>query len=156
MLACRACRVPMAASEGCAVCNSMRANLVAVDEDEAERPSLSDVSHEVIANLRRLNKRAGDLLKDPTKPKLFVEGAKLAIAAGNTAAKVIESARKLQTDGMSSIRNMSFIERAQLFVDWYLSLPPTYRMKVREAQDKHEGQLSRALPEKSDATATII
>lgn len=139
----------MSASGGCAVCADFKRNLVAVDEDETEVPSLSHVSNEVIAGLRTLIKRGKDLMLDPAKPKLFNEGARLMIAAGNTAAKVIDSARKLQSDGMAVIQAMGFIEKAQLFIEWYMSLPPAYRDKVRAGQAKVETDSSRAIPEKT-------
>lgn len=145
-LSCRACRTRLDAQGGCAICSEWKKQFVASDEDEAERPSLTDVSHEVIANLRQLNKRAKDLIADPKKPKAFFEGAKLAIAAGNTAAKVLESARKLQTDGLAAIQNMSFIERAELFIAWYAALPPSYRDKVRAGQDQMEKRAAQQLP----------
>ena len=145
-LSCRACRVRIDAQGGCALCEPIKANLVASDETEDERPSLSDVSHEIVANLRLLTRRARVLLEDPLKPKLFMEGSRLAIAAGNTAAKVLESARKLQTDGLVAIQNMSFIERAELFIGWYAALPPSYRVKVRLGQDKMEAEAARQLP----------
>ena len=146
-LSCRACRTRIEALGGCAICSELKAQLVASDEDESERPSLTDVSHEVIANLRQLNRRAKDLIADPSKPKTFAEGARLAVATGNTVAKVLESARKLQTDGLAAIQNMSFIERAELFIAWYAALPPGYREKVRAGQDKMEAQAARRLPE---------
>jgi hypothetical protein len=146
MLACRTCRVPVAALGGCALCKDFKSQLIDTDEDTEENPSLSDVSNEVIRSLRVLTKRGKELTCDPTKIKAFNEGARLIIAAGNTTAKVLESARKLQTDGLSAIRSMNFLDRAELFISWYMSLPPSYRAKVRLGQDDAESSAAKALP----------
>lgn len=146
MLACRTCRVPIAALGGCALCKDFKSQLIDTEEDAEENPSLSDVSNEVIRSLRVLTKRGKELTADPAKLKLFNEGARLIIAAGNTTAKVLESARKLQTDGLSAIRSMNFLDRAELFISWYMSLPPPYRQKVRLGQEEAEFNGAKALP----------
>ena len=146
MLACRACRVPISAQGGCALCKDFKSQLVDTDEDADENPALSDVGYETIRALRTILKRGAKLVEDPTKVKLFNEGARLVVAASNTLAKILESARKLQTDGLSAIRNMNFIERAELFIQWYMSLPPSYRQKLRLTMDEHEAGNAKALP----------
>lgn len=146
MLACRLCRVPIQSLDGCAVCRDFKTNLIAVDEDQDEKPSLSEVSHEVIANLRAISRKAKQYLGNA---ETFDKGAGLAMKAGNTASKVLEAARKLQTDGVEAIKNMSFLERAELFIGWYAALPPPYRVKVRLGQDQLESKNNLALPEQS-------
>ncbi len=153
MLACRACRVPISAQGGCASCKDFKAQLITTDEDTEENPALSDVSYEVIGALRTILKRGRELAADPKKPKLFNEGARLIVAAGNTLAKTLEAARKLQTDGLSAIRNMNFVERAELFIGWYMALPPSYRFKLRTQMDEQEGQTAKALPARAELPA---
>jgi hypothetical protein len=147
MLACRLCRVEMSAPTGCAVCEPVRRNLVVVGETEEDRPSLSGVASAVVELLRgQLENLRLDLKKDPNHktaaPKL--------LAVANTVAKVIGETRKLQDDGKKAIENMSFTERAELFITWYAALPPAYRTNVREQMADHEVRVSAPIPEKME------
>lgn len=140
MLACRNCRISLDAQTGCAICDPVRKHLVVVGEDEIERPSLSGTGHEVVAALRGQLKEVRERLRiDPTDVR--AEGRLLAI--GNTAAKVLESVRKLQADGVSAVENMSFSERAELFVSWIQELAPAYRAALRDKWDAWERELSK-------------
>lgn len=142
MFACRLCRQKLSSNEGCGICLDFKTrNLVAVDEDDAESPALADVSRETVNALRAQIRRIAKILKDD--PDHDVGTGRL-IAAANTVAKVIESARKLQVDGVTAIQNMSFKERAQLFIDWWTALPPAYRDQVRKGMEAFE--LSNARP----------
>lgn len=140
MLACRACRKPLIAEQGCALCLDFKKQLVALDENDEEKPSLADVSSDVVNALRVIVRKGRELLRDEES---FDKGTVLTLKAGNTAAKVLEAARKLQTDGLAAIRNMAFVERAELFITWYAALPPVYRMKLRDQLTKHEGETNR-------------
>lgn len=149
MLACRTCRIPIASQEGCALCKDFKAHLISVDVDEDESPSLADVSSEVVSALRIIVKKGRQMLDKgmaDKNVKSFYAGTDMVIKAANTAAKVLESARKLQSDGLAAVRNMSFIERAELFVNWYIALPPPYRARVKLEQEKLEHQGNKALP----------
>lgn len=146
-LACRACRTPIAALGGCAVCADYKRNLVD-DEETQDRPSLHDVAHESIATLRVLIRKAKEDLK--STGKTFYRGADLAMKAGNVAAKVLDAARKMQADGVSVIRSMSFAEKAELFITWYLDLPPPYRAQLRDQMDKAEARAFKPLPPGDD------
>ncbi len=140
MLACRMCRVALTATVGCAVCDPWRANLVVVGEDEEDRPSLSGTAAEVVALLRGQVKQVkGELAKLPGS----TIAEKRALALGNTLAKVLESARKLQADGKAAVEAMSFQERKELFVTWYTDLAPQYRNAVREAFAAYEAEVSK-------------
>jgi hypothetical protein len=145
MFACRLCRTPLAALSGCAVCEPMRANLVALDEDEETRPTLSAVSSELVSALRKRLRYLRGVLDETPGDETAASGL---IAVGNTAAKMLESARKLQTDGLAAVESMSVVERAQLFVGWYAALPPPHRTRLRAEMDKHEASLTapRELP----------
>lgn len=143
MLACRMCRVLITATVGCAVCDPMRKNLVVVGEDEQDRPSLAGTAAEVVALLRRqVAQVKGELERVPTS----MTAEKRALALGNTLAKVLESARKLQADGAAAVAAMSFQERKELFVEWYTDLAPQYRNAVREAFAAYEAEVSKPLP----------
>lgn len=146
MLACRACRVPISAQGGCAICKDFKSQLVDTAEDSEENPALSDVSYETISALRSVLKRGKQLVADPTKVKLFNEGSRLIVAAANTLAKVLDTSRKLQADGLTAIQRMNFVERAELFIGWYMTLPPSYRLKLRQQMDGQETQVAKALP----------
>ena len=130
----------MTAEHGCALCEPLRALLVSTDEGEdADRPSLSVVSGETVAALRAQLKVIRATLRDtPEDPVSFGK----MIAVSNSVAKVIESARKLQADGLSAIENMSFLERADLFVSWYSELAPAYRNRLRDELTKFEALTS--------------
>lgn len=148
MLACRNCRVPLVAEAGCAICDPIRKHLVSIDETEDERPSLSDVGAEVVAELRYALRQAKVVHRDPeADPKLRLLATGAVLKIGNTAAKVLEAARKLQTDGLAAIRNMSFLERAELFITWYTGLVPPYRAAIRQKQEEFETRAAKALPE---------
>lgn len=143
MLACRACRRPLTAAEGCAICASVKANLVTTEEDSEEYPALSDVSSETVSALQAILKKHRLVLKDKKSDADQLAAAEAAIVrVANTLAKVLESARKLQTDGLAAVRNMAFQARATLFADWYQALPPLYRKKVRAGMEQFEGQVS--------------
>lgn len=150
MLACRACRRPLAAPEGCAICLTVKANLVTTEENAEEYPALSDVSSETVSALQVILKRHRTVLRNKESTEEQVELAETAVVrVSNTIAKMLESARKLQTDGIAVVRNMGFQARAALFADWYQFLPPLYRKKVRAGMEQFEEQVSTPVPELS-------
>lgn len=144
MYACRACRIPLSAEHGCAICESIRKHLVALDEDDGESPSLSTVSGEVVAGLRAALKTVRDTLRDA--PGDDKAAGKL-IAIANSVAKVVESGRKLQADGLAVLQNMSALERLEIFIGWYAELPPAYRTRLREQLEKFELEASAPVKE---------
>lgn len=139
MFACRLCRVPLSASEGCASCNPMRRNLVVVGETEDERPSLSGVSAETVAVLRAQVSHLRASLKDDPDDEA---AHKRFIATSNALAKIIGEARKLQDDGAAAVEAMSFQERAAMFIEWVTTLPPAYRRNLREQLDDFEAKIA--------------
>ena len=147
MLACRCCRLPLTAAEGCAVCLPIKPQLITTDEDEDTKPSLSDVGSEAVAGLRRLLRDSRALYADPRlEARERLAAGHLTIKVSNSLSKILEAARKLQTDGLSAIRNMSFLERAELFIGWYTALVPAYRANIRTQMDSFEATTNRALP----------
>lgn len=147
MLACRNCRVPITAETGCAICEPIKKHLVAVDEQEDERPGLAEVGASVVADLQYARGVASRVMRDTSADaQLRMEATARILKIGNTASKVLEAARKLQTDGISAIKAMSFVERARIYIEWYCDLPPPYRTQLRKKQDEFEDQTSRALP----------
>jgi len=147
-LACRACRVSLAASAGCAVCDPVRRHLVVTDEADEEEAGLAGTAREVVAALRAQLRTVRSAL---TADRNDERAEKRLIGLGNTAAKVLESARKLQQDGVGAVEAMAFTERAELFIGWLATLPPAYRASVRERWDRWELEVARpldlALPE---------
>ncbi len=155
MLACRACRRPLTAAEGCGICATVKANLVTTEENTEEYPALSDVGSETVAALHGVLKKHRAVLRDRVAEAEQLERAEAGVVrVANTLAKVLESSRKLQSDGLAAVRNMSFTDRATLFADWYQSLPPTYRDKVRNGMAQFEGTISKVVPELSAGDAT--
>jgi hypothetical protein len=144
-LACRSCRKPLLAKEGCGVCNDWRRNLVVLGETEEERPSLATVSNEAVnalrAQLRDYKTRLGAKgIKDEDIDRLHDRQRSVAGALS----KLLDAARKIQGDGLQAISRMSFKERAELFVEWYLTLPPVYREALNKELATAEARL--ALP----------
>lgn len=141
-LACRSCRKPLLAKEGCAVCNPIRKNLVVLGETEDERPSLASVSNEAVNALRAQLRSYKDRLlvrdiKDDVRDSLHEKQR----AVAGALSKLLDAARKIQGDGLQAINRMSFKERAELFVDWYMSLPAVYREALRKEIQVNETQL---------------
>lgn len=148
MLACRNCRIPLHAETGCSICLPVKKHLVQVEESEEEKPSLSEVGAAIVADLQYARRVAARIMRneDAENSDRLAATARI-LKIGNTAAKVLESARKLQTDGLQAVRNMSFIERAKLFVQWYVELAPPYRAQLRAKMDAFESNANRALEE---------
>lgn len=147
MLACRACHRPLNSTEGCAICTAMKANLVTTEENIEEYPALSDVSSETVAALQVILKKHRGTLKNTKADAEALELAEAAVVrVANTLAKVLESARKLQQDGIAAVRNMSFQDRNILFATWYQSLPPLYRKKVQDGMAQFELKAAEPLP----------
>ena len=142
MLACRNCRIAINAASGCAVCDPLRAQLVSTEESVDVLPSLAEVGSESISALRRQVREYAKFLKDNPLDEM---ANKNLVLMTNSVAKVLEAARKLQDDGIAAVRNMSFIERAKLFIAWFASLPPGYRTQVRESIEKYETDLAKPL-----------
>lgn len=147
MLACRACHRPLSSAESCAICGAMKANLVTTEENTEEYPALSDVSSETVAALQVILKKHRGTLKNTKADAEDLEAAEAAVVrVANTLAKVLESARKLQQDGIAAVRNMSFQDRNVLFATWYQSLPPLYRKKVQDGMAQYELKAAEPLP----------
>lgn len=133
------------------MCSEWKRHITVEDQDSDARPSLSDVAGDVVAELRYALRRARNVHRDDTAEAADrLRATALILKIGNTAAKVVESARKLQTDGLAAIRNMSFLERAELFIGWYTALPPSHRENLRAKQDAWEREQSKALPESTE------
>lgn len=147
-MACRACRRPLTAAEGCAICASVKANLVTTEENAEEFPALSDVSSEAVSALQAILKIHRATMKDRGADQVERRAAEGAIVrVTNTLSKVLESARKLQSDGLQAVRNMNFQDRATLFATWYQALPPLYRKKVRGGIEQFEGTVALPVPQ---------
>jgi hypothetical protein len=129
----------MSASTGCAVCNVTRQNLVVVGETEEERPSLAGTGNEALSALRRQILHHAEILS--TNPGNGKSESGL-IACTNSLSKLVGEVRKLQDDGKKTIDAMAFTERAELFVEWYMDLPPAYRTMLRDRMADHEVTIS--------------
>lgn len=141
-LACRACRRPLLGKDGCAVCSPWRKNLVVVGEAEEERPSLANVSAEAVRSLREQVRHYEAALKAAKTVDDQESYRALQRSVAGSLGKLLDAARKIQTDGLAAIERMSFAERAKLFVEWFMSLPTIYRERVKAEMEKHEGALS--------------
>jgi hypothetical protein len=146
-LACRACRKALLSKEGCAVCNPIRRNLIVLGETDEERPSLATVSAEAVNSLRAQIREYREMLKDALDPdhRAKIHDKQRATAAA--LAKLLDAARKIQTDGVAAVERMSFSERGALFVEWFCSLPAAYREKMQKEIAALEAQY--ALPAES-------
>lgn len=140
MLACRLCKVPINAAEGCAVCNPVRQNLVVVGEDEEDRPSLSGTAS---LGVEVLNRQLRDVNKDLKANAKNQTAEKRAIALSNAVAKLLETGRKLIQDGVSAVETMSFREQCELFVGWYMGLAPAYRADVTAKFAQYEAEIAK-------------
>lgn len=130
----------MSAATGCSACNETRRNLVVVGENDEDRPSLSGTASELVGVLRaQVAQVKLELRADPTS----VPHERRALALGNTLAKVLESSRKLMVDGVAAVENLSFAERAELFIGWVTGLPPAYRRSLRDRLDEWEATVAR-------------
>lgn len=123
----------------------MRRNLVVLGETEEERPSLATVSTEAVNALRAQLRAYKDQLsaKGLTPDAVDLIHIKQRSVAG-ALSKLLDAARKIQGDGLAAVERMSFAERAELFVMWFLSLPPVYRDQLRTQIAEAEAKL--ALP----------
>lgn len=144
MLACRACRVAIAAPTGCELCNTVRQNLVVVGETEEDRPSLSGTSAEMVALLRTmLTKLKTDLKANPSSAVHQNNALKLS----NALSKLLETSRKLVQDGVDAVEQMSFREQCALFVQWYGTLAPAYRADVLTQFQAFEAEIAAPVPQ---------
>jgi len=147
-LSCRLCKTPLRSETGCSICLDWKKNFASDDEDDGEHASLAAVSNEVVAALRgALRATMAELRKNALNPDMSARLLKI----GNTMSKVLESARKLQDDGLAAVRAMSFAERAELFLGWYGALPPAHRTSVRGSMAQFEAKI--AAPIKGQLTS---
>lgn len=145
MLACRNCRVRLDSASGCAICTPLRKHIIVLGETEEDKPSLSAVSSEIVSAIRAQLK----VIKGQGVANLNAEllKEKRLMGLANTSAKVLESARKLQQDGISAVENMSFPERCELFIGWITNLAPAYRATIRDKWEQWELETSQPLTE---------
>jgi hypothetical protein len=144
MLACRACRVPIAAAKGCAICDPVRTNLVVVGEDEDDKPSLSGTAS---LGVSILNRQLRDVEKNLKANGRSVTDEKRAIALTNAISKLLETSRKLMQDGVDLMETYSFREQAELFVGWFANLSPPYRADVMAKFAAFEQEISKPVGE---------
>lgn len=148
MLACRLCKVAINAAKGCAHCDPVRANLVVVGEDEADRPSLSGTASLGNELLNRQLRQVDKELKD--NPRSASAEARL-LKLSAAAAKLLETSRKLIQDGVSAVETMSFREQCELFVTWVSGLAPAYRADVLSKLMEFERSISQPVGEQPRA-----
>jgi len=128
------------------LCLPIKANLISTDEDQDESPALADVSAATIAALQTiLRAHRGTMKRKDTTAEQYELAEDKVIRVANTLSKVLESARKLQDDGLAVIRNMGFEARAQLFAIWYQGLPPAQRQRVSDGMKQFEGSSNQPL-----------
>lgn len=143
-LFCRLCRKPLSGDEGCAVCSTIKNNMVC--EDDGETESLASVAGETVrlmkSQLRQL--QAKQTRSPEYDPKLASETR----AHAGALARVLEAARKVIQDGVDAVDAMSLKEKAELLVEWFVSLPPTYRRKIHAELSAHTTELDRTRSEK--------
>jgi uncharacterized Zn finger protein (UPF0148 family) len=151
MLACRNCRIPLDAKDGCIICNPIRKHLVVVGDHEQENPGLVVTGNEIVAALRGQVKHIRSLLKS-TDEREAMDAEKRLLAVANTASKMLESSRKLQQDGVAAIENMNFAKKAELFINWIMELAPAYRSALREKWDQWELEVSKPLSQLKEGT----
>jgi hypothetical protein len=141
-LACRGCRRPLLGREGCVICAPLRKNLIVLGETEEERPSLAAVSNEAVnalrAQLRDYKARLAAKDLPPTDKDRLHDRQR---AVSGALSKLLDAARKIQSDGITAVERMSFKERAELFVSWFCTLPPVYRETLRRELDQNEAQM---------------
>lgn len=138
-LACRGCRKPLVAQSGCALCDPVRKHLVVLGETEEERPSLATVSTEAVNALRaQLRVYKEQLAADPRLgPGDLARIHEAQRSVAGALSKLLDAARKIQGDGLAAVERMSFKERAELFVEWFLTLPNVYQAQLLEQIDAH-------------------
>lgn len=134
-ISCRGCRNPIAGDAGCALCASVKPHLCLVDDEEAV--PLARLATETANLLRRqlsqLNHQQKRLGPNEYDAKLAAESR----AHAQALAKLLEAARKILSDGKAAIDAMAWQERAALFLEWVIALPPAYRRRVRDDIDRH-------------------
>jgi hypothetical protein len=135
-LACRACKQSLMADvRGCGICGTIRKHLILQDTGDEDRPSLTQVSSEMVKMLRDRHRYFATELKDKPGSETLGKGF---IANTNAMTKLLEAARRLQSDGLAAVEAMSWMDRAKLFIQWYASLPPALRGRVREQMGSFE------------------
>jgi hypothetical protein len=129
-LACRACRNAITSEESCSVCRDFKErNLVVPGELKSEQLNLGDLADRTARLLEvqiKSLQREVDKQRGNYNAKLSKESQNLSVAL----AKVLDNARKLHKEGSAAVNRMSFDERVNLMVEWYMSLPPANRKKV--------------------------
>lgn len=145
-LACRACRKPLTGKSGCEVCNPIRRNLVVLGETDEDRPSLALVTNEAVNALREQVRHYRDQLRRARKPEVEEELRSRQRSTAGALAKLLDAARKIASDGVAAVAQMSFRERAELFVGWYLTLPSVYREALMDRLNAQEAQLELPAP----------
>lgn len=146
-LVCRGCRNALSADLGCALCKEAKKNLVVEDDGESE--SLAKMAGSTIrllrGQLRQLQVQVGKTTE--YNAALAREGRQIAGAIS----KLLDSSRKVIQDGVDAVEVMSFQERAALFLEWSIGLPPAYRRKLYEDLGRH---VSGSTVSNKDATST--
>ncbi len=141
VLVCRGCRHPLLDESGCALCLSVKPHLMPVDAIEDEHVPLAQLAQESASLLRAQLKQLKVKQKAATdyEPVLAKESRE----HSNALAKLLDASRKVVQDGIDAVEVMSFKERADLFKEWFSSLPPAYR---RQLHEELEGKLITAAP----------
>jgi hypothetical protein len=122
---CRLCRVSLAASKGCAVCDAVRPHIVVA---ESEDVSLAEVSRETVKALQEQLRAYKEVLRDCQVKER--EGWRESVrSVASTLSKVLDAARKLQEDGVKAVELMSTREKMDLFEAYYVQLPPAVRVR---------------------------
>lgn len=123
---CNKCRQPLQAAKGCAICDPIRPFLtVAISEDV----SLTEVSKAAVRALQEQLEGYKAALTDPS-PKARLEPIRANVrAAASCLAKLLDTSRKIQDDGIKAIELMSTREQMDLFKHFYTTLPPAVRSR---------------------------
>ena len=130
---CRFCRVNLAATSGCAVCDPIRPHITFADDQDV---SLAEVSKEAVKALQEQLRGYKQDLRAQKLPeaKEAINVAVRSVAA--TLSKVLDSSRKIQEDGLKAVELMSSKEKMDLFEAYYLALPPAVRARfLTQLQD---------------------
>ena len=130
VLVCRGCHHSLLDEAGCALCLGVKPHLMPVDAVEDEAVPLAQLAQESATLLRSQLKQL-KVMQKATKsydPALSKESRE----HSNALAKLLDASRKVVQDGIDAVEVMSFKERADLFKDWFSTLPPAYRRQLHE------------------------
>ena len=130
-IVCRCCQNTYEVIEGCAICETAKANIIwpALKEDN-EAADLANLSRRTLRLLASNIKRLEHSMTTSVTREYYPAHGREAAALAKAMSAILTEARKLEEREEKRVKAATFDEQVDIWHDWFGSLPREHKVRV--------------------------